>query len=96
MRIHHIAAVVVLGVLIVIATSCSKMTPHEAAEVRKSFGLPADMPLKDLGAVELRVGTPNACVLGRMRIAPLRPQRRRTELFGSVFYTSPTAKSLMV
>ena len=32
------------------------MTQQEAAEVRIAFGLPADMPLKDLGAVELRVG----------------------------------------
>jgi len=41
------------------------MTPDEAAEVRISFGLPADIPLKDLGAVKLRVGTPQRVRAGK-------------------------------
>jgi len=65
MRIHQIAAVVVLGVLTVFATSCSRMTQQEATEVRIAFGLPADMPLKDLGAVKLRVGTPQRVRAGK-------------------------------
>ncbi len=47
-----------MGLLIVLAVGCSKMTAVEEAEVRQSFGLPADMPLKAIGVVELRVGIP--------------------------------------
>jgi hypothetical protein len=65
MRIHHIATIGFIGLVAVLAVACSRMTADEATEVRQSFGLPADMPLKDLGAVELRVGTPKRVSVGR-------------------------------
>ena len=40
------------------------MTVDEKAEVRKSFGLPPDMPIKDLGKVEMHVGTPRRVSVG--------------------------------
>ncbi len=40
------------------------MTAEEQTEVRQSFGIPADVPMKDLGLVELRAGTPK-----RVRLA---------------------------
>jgi hypothetical protein len=64
MRIPQIFAIVIPGLLAVLTASCSKMTTGEAADLRKSFGLPADMPLLDLGAVELRVGTPKRVRVG--------------------------------
>src|SRR5688572_5973653 len=65
MRTHQIAAVSLIGLLMVLAAGCSRMTAGEAADVRRSFGLPADMPLKDLGVVELRVGTSKRISVGR-------------------------------
>src|SRR5436305_13821667 len=64
MHKYQIAAVSIAGLLTVLATGCSKMTTHEAADLRKSFGFPADMPLKDLGAVELRIGIPKRVNVG--------------------------------
>jgi hypothetical protein len=58
MRIHQIAAVSLVGLLAVLAVGCSSMTAGEKADVCKSFGVPADMPMKDLGEVELRAGIP--------------------------------------
>lgn len=42
----------------VLSAGCSGMSPEVEAEVRQSFGVPADMPMKDLGVVELREGIP--------------------------------------
>ncbi len=64
MRTHRIATISLTGLLVVLAVGCSKMTAVEEAEVRQSFGLPADMPLKDLGVVELRVGVPKRVRVG--------------------------------
>ena len=58
MRTHHIATVGFISLLAVLAVSCSKMTADEEHDVRLSFGLPADIPMMDLGVVELRVGIP--------------------------------------
>ena len=57
MCIPQIATLGLIGLLF-LSAGCSKMPADEAADVRKSFGLPPDMPLKDLGVVELQVGTP--------------------------------------
>ena len=38
----------------VLAVGCSGMTADEEAIVRQSFGVPADMPIRDRGVVELR------------------------------------------
>ena len=40
------------------------MTADEEAMVRQSFGIPADMPMKDLGVVELRAGIPKRVSVG--------------------------------
>lgn len=64
MRIRHIATIGFIGLLAVLAVGCSGMTADEEADVRKSFGAPADMPMKDLGEVELRAGIPKRVHLG--------------------------------
>jgi hypothetical protein len=56
MRIHHIATVGFIALLAVLAVGCSRMTAEQEAEVRQSFGVPAEMPMKDLGEVEFRAG----------------------------------------
>jgi len=58
MRKHRVTSIGLIGLLTVLAVGCSKMTAVEEAEVRQSFGLPADMPLKNLGMVELHPGIP--------------------------------------
>lgn len=64
MRIHHLATIGFSGLLAVLAVGCSRRTAEEEADVRKSFGVPADMPMKDLGAVELRAGIPKRVHVG--------------------------------
>jgi hypothetical protein len=64
MRTHHIATTSLIGLLAVLAVGCSKMTADEEAAVRQSFGVPADMPMKDLGEVELRAGIPKRVSVG--------------------------------
>ena len=64
MRTHHIATTSLIGLLAVLAVGCSRMTADEEADVRKSFGVPADMPMKDLGEVELRAGIPKRVSVG--------------------------------
>jgi len=64
MRIHQITAFSFVVLLAALAAGCSTMTANEAADVRKSFGLPADMPLKDLGVVELHAGIPKRVSAG--------------------------------
>jgi hypothetical protein len=63
MRIPHIATIGLSG-LLVLAAGCSGMTADEEHDVRLSFGLPADIPMKDLGVVELRVGIPKRVRVG--------------------------------
>src|SRR5215211_5946212 len=58
MRTHHIVTTGLMGLLTVLAVGCSRMTADEEHDVRLSFGLPADIPMKDHGVVELRVGIP--------------------------------------
>ena len=64
LRIHHIATIGFIGLLAVLAVGCSSMTAAEEADVRKAFGVPADMPMKDLGEVKLRAGIPKRVRLG--------------------------------
>ncbi len=64
MRLHHIVTIGFIGLLAVLVVGCSRMTAVEEAEVRQSFGIPADMPMKDLGVVELRAGMPKRVRLG--------------------------------
>jgi len=54
-----------ISLLAVLAVGCSRMTAEVEADVRKSFGIPADMPMKDLGVVKLRVGIPKRVNVGR-------------------------------
>jgi hypothetical protein len=64
MRLHHFATIGFIGLLAVLAVGCSRMTAEEEADVRKSFGIPADTPMKDLGVVEFRAGIPKRVRLG--------------------------------
>ncbi len=64
MRIPHIATIGFIGLLSVLAVGCSRMTAEQEAEVRQSFGVPAGMPIKDLGEVRLRAGKPKRVRLG--------------------------------
>jgi hypothetical protein len=64
MRTHHIATTGLIGLLAVLGVGCSRMTADEEADVRKAFGIPAHMRMKDLGAVELHVGTPKRVRVG--------------------------------
>ena len=64
MPIRRIAATGLIGLLAVLAFSCSRMTAEDIADWRKSFGIPADMPMKDLGEVELRAGIPKRVSIG--------------------------------
>jgi|WetSurMetagenome_2_1015567.scaffolds.fasta_scaffold924466_1 hypothetical protein len=66
-RIHHIATIGFICLLVVLAIGCSRMTAEEEAAVRQSFGVPADMPMKDLGEIELRAGMPKRVRLGAGR-----------------------------
>lgn len=64
MRIHLVATIGFIGLLAVLAVGCSRMTANEEHDVRLSFGLPADIPMKDLGMVELRAGIPKRVHVG--------------------------------
>jgi hypothetical protein len=64
MRIHHITTIGFIALLAVLAVGCSSMTADEEHDVRLSFGLPADVPMKDLGVVELRPGIPERARVG--------------------------------
>ncbi len=64
MRRHQIATLCFIGLVAVLAVGCSRLTAEEEAEVRQSFGVPADMPMKDLGKVRLRAGMPKRVRLG--------------------------------
>jgi len=64
MRRYHIAATGLIALLTVLTCGCSRMTADDEAEWRKSFGIRADMPLKDLGEVELRAGIPKRVSIG--------------------------------
>ncbi len=63
MRIH-IATIGLSGLLMVLAAGCSRMTADEEHDVRLSFGLAADIPMEDLGVVELRAGIPKGVRVG--------------------------------
>ncbi|HXJ60126.1 MAG TPA: hypothetical protein VNU68_26060 [Verrucomicrobiae bacterium] len=64
MRTYHTATIGLIGLLAVLAAGCSRMTADEEADWRKSFGIPAGMPMKDLGEVELRAGIPKRVSIG--------------------------------
>jgi hypothetical protein len=64
MRIRYLPLVASMSLLAVVAVGCDRMTPQLEAELRQSFGLPANMPLKDFGGVEFRPGQPRKLPLG--------------------------------
>ncbi len=75
MRIHYIATLGFIGLLAVLAVDrrwraelhrlcCSRMTAEEQTEVRQSFGIPADVPMRDLGVVGFRPGIPKRVRVG--------------------------------
>ena len=64
MRIHHTITIGFIGLLAGLAAGCSNMTADQEADVRKAFGVPADMLMKDLGEIELRAGIPKRLRLG--------------------------------
>lgn len=64
MGIHPVSTIAFIVLLAVLAVGCSQLTADEAADLRQSFGIPADMPMKDLGVVELRAGMPKRVHVG--------------------------------
>ena len=64
MRTHHIATIGLIALLAALAVGCSTLTAEQEADVRKAFGVSADVPMKDLGEVELRAGIPKRMRLG--------------------------------
>ena len=64
MHIHHIIPIAATALFVAFAVSCSKTTPAEAA-LRRDFSIPANMPVKDLGEVQLTADTPKRMSLGK-------------------------------
>lgn len=64
MRIYHLTTIGFIALLAVLSVGCSGMTAEEEAAVRQSFNVPANMPLKDLNAVELHGGIPKRVNVG--------------------------------
>jgi hypothetical protein len=64
MRIYQIVTIGFIALLAALAGGCSRMTAEVEAEVRQSFGVPADMPMKDLGDLEFHAGIPRRVRLG--------------------------------
>lgn len=56
-----------LAVLILLIAGCARLTEGQAADVRKAYGIPADLPMIDLGAIELRAGRTKHLRLSRGR-----------------------------
>ncbi len=65
MRTRYIAIIGFIGLLGVTVVGCSRMSAEQEAEVRQSYGIPADMPMEDLGVVKFRAGIPKRVRLGR-------------------------------
>jgi hypothetical protein len=63
MRIQHISTIAAAACFAALAVSCARTTPNEAA-LRQRFSIPTDMPLKDLGEIQLIAGTPKRVSLG--------------------------------
>ena len=64
MRIQHIITIAAAVLFAALAVSCSRTTPEEAA-LRREFSIPADMPVKDLGEIQLIAATPKRVSLGK-------------------------------
>lgn len=61
---RHKLVMILLGVSALLATAgCAQMTPAEA-KLRRELSIPADMPVKNLGSVELFDGAPKQVNLG--------------------------------
>lgn len=66
MRIQLVITTAAVGLFAFLAVSCSKTPPEEAA-LRQRFSIPDDMPVRDLGEVQLTAGTPRRVSLGKGR-----------------------------
>ncbi len=64
MRIQHIIPIAAMALFVLLAVSCSRTTPGEAA-LRRDFFIPADMPVKDLGEIQLTADMPKRVSLGK-------------------------------
>ncbi len=63
-RTQHISRIAFVGLIALLAAGCSKMPADEEAELRRSFGISPDMPMKHLGVVDLRFGVPKRVSVG--------------------------------
>ena len=54
---------ILIGMAALLAVGCSKQTAHKAA-LREELSIAADLPVRDLGVVELSAGTPKLVRLG--------------------------------
>jgi hypothetical protein len=59
----HIRHFILIGATALFAVGCSKPSAHEA-KLRQELSIPADMPMRDLGVVELSADTPKLVSLG--------------------------------
>ncbi len=66
MRIRLIITTAAAVLFAVLAVSCSKTPPEEAA-LRQRFSIPDDMPVRGLGEVQLIADTPRRVSLGKGR-----------------------------
>ena len=63
MNMRHIVSLALAALAAVGVVGCSKTNARDA-RLRQEFSIPADMPVRDLGVVELRSDTPQRIVLG--------------------------------
>jgi len=80
MHLPQITTISFVVLLAVLTAGCSRMTADQEANVRKAFGVPADMPMKDLGEVELRAGIPKRVRLGAGKDCTITATRRTNGL----------------
>ncbi|MBI1345281.1 hypothetical protein GC163_03240 [bacterium] len=64
MHIQHIAIVALATQFVTLTVGCSQTSPAEA-KLRQDFSIASDIPVQDLGVVELRAGTPKLVSLGK-------------------------------
>jgi hypothetical protein len=63
MNMRHIVGLALAALATVCVVGCSKTNARDA-RLRQEFSIPADMPVRDLGVVELRSDTPKRILLG--------------------------------
>ena len=90
MCIKYIITVAAAALFAALAVSCSTSAPEEAA-LRQRFSIPADMPVKDLGEIQLLADTPRRLSLGKGKDCTISATALTNDLLRlSLFYESST------